>query len=392
MKTANSCLTAALTAALLLLHSAGLPAQTLQSDGQSKPARTNVPEAEYPRVLPDGSAMFRLVAPAANEVQVDICGKKFPMTKEEKGVWTVTTEPLVVGFHYYSLIVDGVSVNDRASEAFYGCGYVSSGIEIPEDEATAAYYTFDRNVPHGQVRECQYWSDTENRMRRCFVYTPAEYDLNPQKSYPVLYLQHGMGEDERCWSQQGRMANILDNQIAAGKCVPMVVVMDNGNCSYIFGARKNEGRDGFGASFGPVLLNDIIPFIEKTFRVRTDRDSRALAGLSWGGHQTFEVGLRNLDKFSHLGTFSGAIFMAPGADFTKLYDGAFADAKSFNSKVHALFMGTGSEENFGTQQFCENLTKIGIKNTFYLSQGTAHEWLTWRRCLDQFLPMLFRAE
>lgn len=358
----------------------------------SVPAQTNVPEAEYPKIAPDNSVTFRVVAPKANEIKVDICGKQYPMTKDEKGVWMVTTDPLVVGFHYYFLIIDGVSVSDPASESFYGCGLMASGIEIPEEESVAAYYTFNKDVPHGQIRECQYWSEVENSMRRCFVYTPAEYDLKPKAKYPVLYLQHGMGEDERGWSQQGKTANILDNQIASGKCEPMIVVMDYGNCGYLFGSRRGEGRDSFGASFGPVLLNDIIPFIEKTFRVKTDRNSRALAGLSWGGYQTFEIGLRNIDKFAYLGAFSGAIFNGPGADFTKLYDGAFADADKFNKNVHVLFMGIGSEENFGTKQFCDNLDKIGINNTYYLSEGTAHEWLTWRRCLDQFIPMLFKAK
>ena len=353
------------------------------------PAPTNVPTKEYPCVDAEGRATFQLAAPTATEVLVDICNKKYPLTKDEKGVWTGTTDPLVVGFHYYALVVDGVRVNDPNSETFYGSGQQMSGIEIPEKPEVAAYYTFNPAVPHGQVRECQYWSYIEKAVRTCYVYTPAEYEQG-NKKYPVLYLQHGMGEDERGWHEQGHMANIMDNSIAAGKSVPMIVVMDYGNCGYGFGAKKGENMQNFGASFYPILLNEIIPYIEKTFRVKADRENRAMAGLSWGGHQTFDVALTNLDKFAWMGTFSGAIFNMPGTDFKTLYDGAFADADKFNKEVHYLFMGMGSEENFGADTFVKNLHAIGIKATYYESPGTAHEWLTWRRCLNEFIPHIFK--
>ena len=349
----------------------------------------NIPMAEYPKVDAQGRAIFQLKAPEAQSVVADICGKKYPMQKNAEGVWTVTTDPLVVGFHYYFFLVDGVQVTDPASDCFYGCGRMSSGIEIPEKPEDAAYYTYNKDIAHGQVRECQYYSSVEGKVRRCYVYTPAEYETATDKKYPVLYLQHGMGEDERGWHQQGRMANIMDGQIASGKCKPMIVVMDNGNCSYIHGARRGESRDAFGASFTDVLLKDIIPYVEKTFRVKTDRDSRAMAGLSWGGHQTFQVTLHNLDKFSHIGAFSGAIFLRPGQDIKEAYDGVFADADKFNSQVHALFLGQGTEEGMGSDRLSKMLTEAGIKNTYYASPGTHHEWLTWRRCLNQFLPLLF---
>ena len=353
------------------------------------PAQTNIPAKDYPCVDAEGRVTFQVVAPTAKDVQVDICSVKYPMTRKTDEIWEVTTDPLVVGFHYYAILVDGVRVNDPNSETFYGCSQQTSGIEIPESPEVAAYYTFNKDIPHGQVRECRYWSNIENAQRRCYVYTPAEYETSG-KSYPVLYLQHGMGEDERGWHQQGKLSEILDNQIAQGKCVPMIVVMDYGNCGYGFGAKQGETMEEFGASFYPILLDEIIPYIEKTFRVKTDRKSRAMAGLSWGGHQTFDVALTHLEKFSAIGAFSGAIFVMPGTDFKTLYGGVFADADSFNSKVDVLFMGTGSEENFGTERFCDTLTSLGIKNTFYVSPGTAHEWLTWRRCLGQFIPLLFK--
>ncbi len=257
------------TLTTILLASAAATAFA-ENPAEGITASTNVPEAAYPCVASDSRATFKILAPEANDVKVDICSKKYDMVKDENGVWSATTDPLVEGFHYYFLIIDGVSVIDPASETFYGCGKECSGIEIPESPDVAAYYTFNKGVPHGQVRECKYYSDTEGKQRRCFVYTPAEYESDPNAKYPVLYLQHGMGEDETGWSKQGMMANILDNAIASGKAVPMIVVMDNGNCSHIFGSRKGETMDQFGASFTPVLINDLIPFVEKTFRVKTD--------------------------------------------------------------------------------------------------------------------------
>lgn len=352
------------------------------------PAQTNVPEMKYPCVDASSRATFRIKAPEANKVQVDICGKKWDMNRDSEGVWSVTTDPLIVGFHYYFINVDGVSVIDPASRTFFGCGKMAGGIEIPESEKDAAYYTFNKNIPHGQVRECKYYSDIEKAERRCFVYTPAQYDKDSKKSYPVLYLQHGMGEDETGWHEQGKMANIMDNQIAAGKCKPMIVVMDYGNCGHIFGSRQGETMKDFGASFTPILIQEIIPFIDSNFRTLKDRDNRAMAGLSWGGHETFQTTLYNLDKFSHIGAFSGALFFR-GADIKSVYDGVFADAKGFNNKVHTLFLGMGSEEGMGSRAISDALTAAGVKNSYYESPGTHHEWLTWRRCLNEFLPLIF---
>lgn len=367
----------------------GVPAVYGSVLSEGVPASTNVPEALYPCVDAESRATFKLHAPEARDVKVDICGNKYDMVKGGDGVWSVTTPPLVVGFHYYFLIVDGVAVNDPASETFYGCGRMSSGIEIPESAGKGAYYSFDKGIPHGQVRECRYFSETEQSQRRCFVYTPAEYETRPAETYPVLYLQHGMGEDERGWHTQGRMAEILDNQIASGKCVPMIVVMDYGNCGYIHGARPGESRDEFGASFTPVMLEDLIPYIEKTFRVKRDRWHRAMAGLSWGGHETLEITLRNLDRFAHIGSFSGALFFLAGG-LDKAYDGIFNDAEAFNSKVKTFFFGMGSEENFGSDKISQALKDVGINHTYYESEGTHHEWLTWRRCLNEFLPLIFK--
>ncbi len=373
------------SSAIVIAVMAGACAATLP---EGVTASTNIPEAVYPCVDGSSRATFRVHAPEANDVKVDICGKKYDMTRDADGYWMVTTDPLVVGFHYYFIVVDGVSVIDPSSEAFFGCGRMAGGIEIPESAEAAAYYTFNKDIPHGQVRECKYYSDIEKAERRCFVYTPAEYETSADKRFPVLYLQHGMGEDERGWHQQGMMANILDNQIAGGKCRPMIVVMDYGNCGYIFGSRQGETRDMFGASFTPILLNEIIPFIDKNFRTLSDRENRAMAGLSWGGHETFQTTLHNLDRFAYIGAFSGAIFLSDAID--KVYGGVFADADAFNSKVHTLFLGMGSEEGFGSDRLSKSLSDIGINNIYYESPGTHHEWLTWRRCLNEFLPLIFK--
>lgn len=375
---------------LSFLFSLTAAAAVAISPAEGIPASTNVTEAAYPCVDKDSKATFRIHAPRANDVKIDICGRKYDMSRDSDGTWSVTTDPLVKGFHYYFVLVDGVAVNDPSSETFYGCGRQASGIEIPESAEDAAFYTFNKDIPHGQVRECQYWSELEQQQRRCYVYTPAEYETSSDRTYPVLYLQHGMGEDERGWHQQGKVANILDNQIAAGKCVPMIVVMDYGNCGYIHGARPGETRDQFGASFTPVMLTELIPFIEKTFRVRTDRENRAMAGLSWGGHETFQITLHNLDKFAHIGSFSGALFFF-GNGLDNVCDGVFKDSETFNKRVHTLFLGMGSEENFGSDKINAMLSDAGIRHTYYVSPGTHHEWLTWRRCLDRFLPLIFKG-
>ena len=354
-------------------------------------ASSNMHGCDFPRLDKENRAYFRLYSPDVKRLQVDICGKKYEMNKDENGWWTVKTDPLVVGFHYYFLLVDGFSVIDPMSCTFFGCSRMASGIEVPEGKE-GDYYRV-QNVPHGQVRTCTYYAESQQRFRRCVVYTPAEYEKNAKKRYPVLYLQHGMGEDETGWSTQGFMYNILDNQIAEGKCVPMIVVMESGDIEVGFHPRPGKDVDAernlYGSSFATLMINDLIPMIDETFRTYTDREHRAMAGLSWGGKQTFDITLTNLDKFSYIGGFSGAIF---GLDVKDAFNGVFADADSFNKKVHYLFLGCGTEENMGTKQLVESLRDMNIRVDFYESQGTAHEWLTWRRCLNEFIPHLFRGK
>lgn len=349
-------------------------------------ASTAIPGNDFPKVDAQHRAYFRLRAPQANRVQLDICGKKYDMQRDEQGVWTVASDPLVVGFHYYFFLVDGVQVVDPASDTFFGCCRQSGGIEIPEGPE-GDYYRPQQGVAKGQVRSMQYYAASTGEWRRAMVYTPAAYERGG-KRYPVLYLQHGMGEDETGWSRQGLMQNIMDNLIARGEAVPMIVVMESGDVKAPFKGGPNEaGRSAYGASFYKVLLEDLIPTVDKTFRTKTDRDHRAMAGLSWGGHQTFDVVFNHLDKFSYAGAFSGAIF---GLDIVKTYNGIFSRPAEVNGRLHCLFLGSGSEENMGTARLIDDLTRAGIKVTGYVSPGTHHEWLTWRRCLREFVPLLFK--
>lgn len=344
------------------------------------PASTNIPGAQYPQILPDNRVAFRVKAPDVQRLQIDLA-KKYEMIRDTGGYWVVTTEPVVEGFHYYSLLIDGVPVVDPSSQTFYGMGRMASGIDIP---ATDQEFYAARPVPHGQVRRINYYSRLTRAWRQAYVYTPPGYDNDPGKRYPVLYLQHGAGEDETGWSTQGKMDFILDNLIAEDKATPMLVVMDRG---YATGpGNKNI--------FPEVLVKEIIPMTDSAFRTVPDGDHRAMAGLSMGGFQTFQTTMTNLDKFAYIGGFSGATFLQPGADIAKLYDGAWADPKAFNEKVKVLYLSVGSAEPArmytGIKGLHEALDKAGIRNIYYESPGTAHEWLTWRRSLRQFATLIFK--
>ncbi len=349
-------------------------------------AETTVPGNEFPKIDKERRAYFRVVAPTANSVQVDICGKKYDMRRDQKGVWCAVTDPLVVGFHYYFINIGGVNVIDPATETFFGCNREAGGIEIPEgDEGN--YYRPQQGVAHGQVRSLYYYANATQEWRHAMVYTPAEYEKG-KKRYPVLYLQHGMGEDETGWSKQGHMQHIMDNLIASGEAKPMIVVMESGDVKAPFrGGDNRQGFSEYGASFYKVMTQDLISTIDSQFRTLTDRDHRAMAGLSWGGHQTFDLVLNNMDKFAWMGAFSGAIF---GLDVKTAYNGIFSRPDEFNKKIHYLYLSCGSEENFSTEALVKNLREAGIKADFYVSPGTHHEWLTWRRCFRQFVPHLFK--
>ena len=349
-------------------------------------AETTVPGNEFPKLDSQRRGYFYLNAPDAKKVVLDICDKKYDMQPDGKGGWMCVTDPLVVGFHYYFMNIDGVNFIDPATETFFGCNREAGGIEVPEGPE-GNYYRPQKGVPAGQVRSIYYWSESSKAWRHAMVYTPAEYEKG-KKKYPVLYLQHGMGEDETGWSKQGHMQHIMDNAIASKEAVPMIVVMESGDIKAPMGRGQSMGD--YGASFYPVLLNDLIPYIEANFRVKTDRENRAMAGLSWGGHQTFDVVFNHLDKFAWLGTFSGAIF---NLDVNNAYNGVFTKADELNKKIHYFYMNSGTEgmdKMFRTEETVKKLNDLGVKAVYSKSEGTAHEWLTWRRGLNQFITHIFK--
>ncbi len=369
-----------------------------QAGSDSQPASSNVRGAEYPRVSADLRVTFRIKAPQARQVQLQPGGDdnglgKGPidMIRGADGVWTVTTPPAVPGFHYYWFLVDGLAVGDPGSETYFGWGKESSGVEVPEKGAD--FYTV-KDVPHGEVRARWYYAKTTAAWRRAMVYTPPEYDRNARARFPVLYLQHGAGEDERGWTNQGRANFILDNLIAERKAKPMIVVMEQGYATApgpVQGSATQGRGAGQSAVFEQVVLNDLIPMIDATYRTLADRDHRAMAGLSMGGGQTLQITLTHLDKFSWIGSFSSPL--RAGFDLKTAYNGAFSDAASFTRRVHLLWFGAGTAEERMLKPalaMSEALQQEGINNVFYQSPGTAHEWQTWRRDLHEFAPLLFQ--
>ncbi len=376
------------------------------------PNEHNLDGAQWPRIDAKGNTYFRVFAPFAKEVQISFRG---PMTREADGYWTyVSPEPEAVGFHYYQLMIDSVYVADPATKSYYGMSKWVSAIEIPE----GLEYDKTQNVPHGEIRLKKYWSEMTQAWRNCYVYTPPMYDQDLDKRYPVLYLQHGGGEDETGWVFQGRMGNIMDNLIAEGKAVPMIVVMDRGYASLpgsemvqrFDDPRMNAflaGADTPAASqtsrrerpamssrmrgiFPELLVKEIVPMIDSSFRTKTDRESRAMAGLSMGGGHTFQVVMPNLDKFAYLGGFSGGAGSVEQID--QLYDGIFANPQKFNENIKLMFLSIGSEERpERVKAFAEALQGKGLQNVvYYESPGSAHEWLTWRRSLREFAPLIFK--
>jgi len=363
-----------------------------------KPSSANQPGKEYPQVNSEGRVRVQISASEAKKVQLDIGAVKYDLTKDENGVWIGESAPQDEGFHYYQLNIDGASVPDPNSLYFYGASRWGSGIEVPAKDED--FYAL-KNVPHGQVREHIYFSKNNNSMRRCFVYTPPEYDKDLTKRYPVLYLQHGGGEDETGWANQGRANLIMDNLIAEGKAQPFIIVMDNGTWRMPEQARtaprdtsKKEERPrtwppkGWADGFMKTMLEDIIPMIDANYRTIADQQHRAMAGLSMGGMQTRIITLANPDMFAYIGMFSGGSISLEDAN----------NAPGFKEKVKLVFISYGSRElENGRTRFGDNpqantkaLEEAGMNTHFYISPLTAHEWQSWRRSLYQFAPLLFK--
>ena len=355
-----------------------------------KPSSINQPGKQFPQVNSERRVRTSISAPEAKKVQLDIGGVKYDLVKDEKGVWTGESAPQDEGFHYYQLNIDGASVPDPGTRFFYGAGRWGSGIEIPAVDQE--FYAL-KDVPHGLVSENIYFSKITNSFRRCFVYTPAEYGRYPEKRYPVLYLQHGSFEDETGWTSQGKANLILDNLIATGKAIPMIVVMDNG---YAYKPQSGEPNARPASAFEEVMINEIIPMIDTRFRTIADRENRAIAGLSMGANQTMRIIMNNLGKFASYGGFSGTSNY-PGSDEidpVTFLDGKFNDGAALNKQLKVFWLGLGTKEpnSFpgSVGAFRKMLEKQGIKYVYYESPNTAHEWLTWRRSLNQFAQLLFK--
>ena len=400
---------------LLLMAAFVAVSASAQVTEDFKPASTNQEGKQYPMVNSQRMVRAQISAPEANSVKLDIGGVKYEMKKDANGVWTGESAPQDEGFHYYQLNIDGPSVPDPGSKYYYGASRWGSGIDIPA--ADEDFYTV-KNVPQGSVNEVYYYSSVTEQMRHGYIYLPAEYYANPTKKFPVLYLQHGMGENETGWGAQGKTGIIMDNLIAAGKAVPFIIFMDNG-----LNARKpGEQPMGFGGprpggprpqggarpaggqrprmsgadfakmarrmggAFEEVLIKDIIPMVEKNYRVIADADHRAMAGLSMGGMQTHGITLNNPKTFAYVGIFSGGTI---GAD-------ELTDVPDFKATNKVLFMSAGGKEKGMAEgegsviNAAEGLKKIGINAHSYISPETAHEWQTWRRSLYQFAQLLFK--
>jgi len=347
------------------------------------PASTNVQGAKYPRILPDHRVIFQIKAPDARKVQIDL-GKLYDMVRDSLGVWSVTTEPQGPGFHYYSLVIDGLAVADPASQTFYGMGRMASGIEIPYEGEDYCALT---DVPHGEIRIKSYYSTVLAKWRQFYIYTPPGYDVNLNERYPVLYILHGGGEDERGWAAQGKTNLILDNLIAAGKAKPMLVVMPDGNV----------GVPGFGENslriFEAELKQCIIPFVERAYRAKTDSKNRALAGLSMGGIQTLYVGLNNTELFSWLGVFSSGWILPMQSNIA---DAQYAlmekNVDGIDSNLKLLWIGIGGKEDIAyknCQSMLSRFDAMKIKYAYSEFPG-GHTWPVWRHNLFDIAPLLFK--
>jgi enterochelin esterase-like enzyme len=378
----------------------------MANQADSKPDISNVQahfhdEKYQPYVHPDRRVTFQLKAPKAQTVQIRPVGGQpqnngynglgkdiYEMTRDSNGLWSVTTPPAVPGLHSYFLVIDGVSVNDTCCKTYGSTNAQWCGVEIPEPGVD--YYDI-KDVPHGQVRMQWYYSKVTNAWRRAYIYVPPDYDNYPEQSYPVFILRHGGGEDETSWVEQGRANFIMDNLIAEGKAVPMIVVMD-------WGQAPTPEQPVHIPSTPPtpemkkVTIEELIPMVDAKFRTIPNGENRAMAGLSMGSGQTLDIGLTNLDKFSYLGMFSRRTMSDEEFNIEKSFGGVFTDAAAFNKKVKLFWWGAGTAEEGiykSTKARLAQLAAVGIKSVFVEFPGTSHEWQTWRKSLHDFAQRLF---
>lgn len=349
------------------------------------PAPTNVRGAKYPQIMPDNSVRFRIKAPDVQKVQIDL-GRKYDLVKDAEGFWETTTDTLSEGFHYYSLLIDGIAVADPASETFYGMGRMASGIEIP---IKGEQYYAVKNVLHGEIRIKRYYSTVFNKWKQFYIYTPPAYDENVNEKYPVLYILHGGGEDERGWATQGKTDLILDNLIAEKKAKPMIVIMPDGN--------TNTDFAGFGERtlkiFEAELKNCIIPFVEKNYRAETDAKNHALTGLSMGGLQTLYVGVNNSNLFSYLGVFSSGWIQPMQKELAETqFEFMRKNVDLLNQNLKLFWISMGGKEDIAynnCQVMLSKFDEMKIKYVYSEYPG-GHTWPVWRHDLFKIAQLLFK--
>ena len=351
------------------------------------PAATNIRNAGYPQVRADSRVIFNVKAPDAKKVQVDL-GKKYDLIRDTAGIWSIVTDSISEGFHYYSLLIDGVAIADPASQSFYGMGRMASGIEIPF--ADGAYYAL-RDVPHGDIRLKKYFSKVTNSWRQMNIYTPPGYDEKQNEKYPVLYILHGGGEDQTGWAAQGKTDLILDNLIAAGKAKPMLVVMPDANIGA--GGFSADGITNSLKLFQREMKESIIPFVEKNYHCLNDAGNRAMAGLSLGGLHTLYTGAGNPDMFSYLGVFSsGWIVPMMNAVADAQYEFMKEHTDKLNNDLKVFWISEGGKEDIAWkngQTMLSKLDEMKIKYSYSEYPG-GHTWPVWRNNLYNFAQVLFK--
>lgn len=365
-------------------------------------AATTGPSAQYPRVHPNGRITFQVELPSAHQVR--LCPGGAPesglgagpmdLTRAEVGTWRLTVGPIPPGLYYYWLEVDGLAVNDPGSRCYFGHGHAVSAVEVPGSAAATGFYALT-DVPHGQVRtRWHHTGGAGDHWRRSVIYTPAGYDTELDRRYPVLYLQHGAGEDETGWVEQGRADLILDNLIAAGAALPMLVVMTDGYARPELRrpARSPARTTMIVDEFEQLLRKDLVPMVDATYRTLPDREHRALAGLSMGARQSLDIGLNNLDTFAWVGAFSPP--PVEDVDPATSFRGALTDPAVLDRALRLLWVGCGTGEARFVH-WCDDLhrvlTDLGVAHETFSAPGTAHEWPTWRACLHAFAQQVFRA-
>ncbi|MFC2123611.1 alpha/beta hydrolase-fold protein [Bacteroidota bacterium] len=339
----------------------------------------------------DRTVTFRIKAPDAKEVKVinksdeaALGAAEYTLVKGVDGIWSVTTNPCRPGFHYYFISIDGYEFSDPESQAYFGWGRWSSGLEIPDDNLD--FYS-QKDVPHGEVRYHWYQSETTGKLRKCLIYTPPGYDNDVEKRYPVLFLQHGAGESELGWTMQGKVNIILDNLIAEKKAAPMIIVMDNGYAAAP-GSENSHRPRGEDNRFTDLVLNELVPMIDENYRTITDRENRAIAGLSMGSGQAMRIGMTNTDMFASVGAFSGGMRRV---DINTSFNGVFKDPEKFNKEMNLFWFGCGElDRGFESASAAHKVfEKAGINHVWYPGPGS-HEWQVWRHHVYEFAQLLFK--